>query len=169
MTLYGKGVYFALNSELSTRDIYSPPDPSSQERNIFQCRVLVGHPVVGSERLNVLPTRQGHILYDSATDDMRNPSLYVIFHDSQAYPEYIITFRSTGTWERDTGHWRNVFLCQDLITTTTTPWQQQLNWYRCRMPPSCYNCELIKYLLESPCLECVDHWTNNMDYADSVD
>jgi poly [ADP-ribose] polymerase 10/14/15 len=34
-----------------------------------------------------------HILYDSTVDHMRNPSIYVTYHDAQAYPEYLITFR----------------------------------------------------------------------------
>jgi poly [ADP-ribose] polymerase 10/14/15 len=42
-----------------------------------------------------LPLRQaaGNLYYDSSTDDLNNPSMYVIFYDTQAYPEYIVTFK----------------------------------------------------------------------------
>lgn len=29
--------------------------------------------------------------YDSVTDDITKPSMFVIFNDTQAYPEYLIT------------------------------------------------------------------------------
>lgn len=91
-TVYGEGVYFAINTEYSTHPTYSPPDPSGVRR-IYQCKVLVGHATVGRRGLRVLPQRQGSVLFDSATDNANNPSMYVIFNDTQAYPEYMITFK----------------------------------------------------------------------------
>jgi poly [ADP-ribose] polymerase 10/14/15 len=32
-------------------------------------------------------------LYDSVTDNISRPSMFVVFNDIQAYPEYLITFR----------------------------------------------------------------------------
>lgn len=29
--------------------------------------------------------------YDSVTDDINKPTMFVIFNDTQAYPEYLIT------------------------------------------------------------------------------
>ena len=44
--------------------------------------------------MRVLPKNiAGQTVYDSATDDVRKPSMYVIFSDTQAYPEYLITFK----------------------------------------------------------------------------
>lgn len=91
-TVHGEGVYFAINSNYSTHPTYSPPDPSGNRR-IYQCKVLVGHATVSGQNLRVLPARQGPILFDSATDNPSNPSMYVIFNDTQAYPEYMITFK----------------------------------------------------------------------------
>jgi hypothetical protein len=34
-----------------------------------------------------------HSLYDTTVDMLTNPSIYVTYHDAQAYPEYLITFR----------------------------------------------------------------------------
>ena len=33
-----------------------------------------------------------NVLFDSLVDNMANPSMYIIFQDAQAYPEYLITF-----------------------------------------------------------------------------
>ena len=91
-TVHGEGVYFAINSNYSAHPTYSPPDPAGNRR-VYQCKVLVGHATVGRQGLRVLPARQGPILFDSATDNPNNPSMYVIFNDTQAYPEYMITFK----------------------------------------------------------------------------
>ena len=32
------------------------------------------------------------IRYDSVVNDISNPSIFVVFYDSQCYPEYLITF-----------------------------------------------------------------------------
>ncbi|XP_043101598.1 protein mono-ADP-ribosyltransferase PARP15 [Puntigrus tetrazona] len=32
-------------------------------------------------------------LYDSVVDNMQNPTMFVVFHDCQAYPDYLITFK----------------------------------------------------------------------------
>ena len=33
-----------------------------------------------------------NVLYDSVVDNIANPSIFVVFYDAQAYPEYLITF-----------------------------------------------------------------------------
>lgn len=91
-TVYGQGVYFAVNSHYSTHTTYSPPDLIG-DRYIYQCKVLVGHAVTGNGNLRVLPAREGPILYDSATDNPKASNMFVIFNDTQAYPEYLVTFK----------------------------------------------------------------------------
>lgn len=93
-TVYGQGVYFAIHSNYSTHPTYSPPD-SAGKRYVYQCKVLAGHATLGHQHLRTLTARQGQILFDSATDNLQTPKMYVIFNDTQAYPEYLITF--TGT------------------------------------------------------------------------
>nr|KAG5703981.1 hypothetical protein BaRGS_032070 [Batillaria attramentaria] len=91
-TSYGEGVYFAVDASYSTQQTYSPPDPQGL-RYVYQSKVLVGHCTQGKARMKVPPSRDGPILYDSLVDNPRRPSIYVIFNDTQAYPEYLITFQ----------------------------------------------------------------------------
>ena len=91
-TAYGDGVYFALNPQYSASLTYSPPDPTGK-RYIYQTRVLVGNSCLGSKGLKEPPYINGSSgrRYDSVSDN--SGSIVVIFHDGQAYPEYLIIFR----------------------------------------------------------------------------
>jgi len=90
---YGRGVYFANYFSYSAQDIYSPPD-KLQKKHVFQCRVLTGHFHVGKPELVEPPIRDRKTLslYDSVVDNSKNPQIFVVFHDTQVYPEYLITF-----------------------------------------------------------------------------
>ncbi|XP_060631288.2 protein mono-ADP-ribosyltransferase PARP14 [Anolis sagrei] len=90
----GKGTYFAVNASYSAHDTYSRPD-SSGRKYMYLAQVLTGIYCVGSHGLITPPPKNtsGFDLYDSVTDNVNNPSMFVIFSDAQAYPEYLITFR----------------------------------------------------------------------------
>lgn len=92
----GNGVYFALNASYSASDQYSPRDFNRNKR-IYRCRVLTGEFCLGAQGMKVPPNKPGaasaHILYDSVVDNVKNPGIFVIFNDTQAYPEYLITFQ----------------------------------------------------------------------------
>ena len=63
---------------------------------MYYVRVLTGNYTRGNQSLIVPPPRDPQNptdLYDTVTDDDKNPSLFVVFYDNQAYPEYLITFR----------------------------------------------------------------------------
>ncbi|KAK7497094.1 hypothetical protein BaRGS_00011624 [Batillaria attramentaria] len=90
-TRYGQGVYFAVKSVISTNPSFSPADVTGK-RYIYQCKVLVGHSVKGTSDMRFLPKREGETLYDSACNDPDDPDTYLIFNDTQAYPEYLVTF-----------------------------------------------------------------------------
>ena len=92
-TVYGKGVYFARDASYSAYPTYAVPDMHGYQY-IMACRVVVGEYCPGTT--NALtpdirdPTTQS--LYDSTVgllkgDTMANPSIYVTYHDAQAYPE----------------------------------------------------------------------------------
>ncbi|XP_036686507.1 protein mono-ADP-ribosyltransferase PARP10 isoform X1 [Balaenoptera musculus] len=92
-TLYGQGVYFAKRASLSVLDRYSPPDAEGHKA-VFVARVLTGDYGQGRRGLRAPPPRPpGHALlrYDSAVDCLPRPSIFVIFHDTQALPTHLIT------------------------------------------------------------------------------
>ena len=63
---------------------------------MYYVRVLTGNYTTGNPSLIVPPPRDPQNLtdlYDTVTDDDKNPSMFVVFYDNQAYPEYLITFR----------------------------------------------------------------------------
>uniref|UniRef100_A0A674E9F9 Poly [ADP-ribose] polymerase n=1 Tax=Salmo trutta TaxID=8032 RepID=A0A674E9F9_SALTR len=92
--LYGDGTYFAVKANYSASDTYSKPDPQGQ-KYVYLCRVLTGDFTTGKPGMKVPPPKSTTTiqLYDSVTDGVSPPSMFIIFHDNQAYPEYLITFK----------------------------------------------------------------------------
>ncbi|XP_004675495.1 PREDICTED: poly [ADP-ribose] polymerase 14-like [Condylura cristata] len=92
---YGKGTYFAVSASYSANDKYSKPDGIGN-KHMYYVRVLTGLSTLGNSSLIVPPPKDPQNptdLYDTVTDNVSNPSLFVVFYDYQAYPEYLITFR----------------------------------------------------------------------------
>jgi poly [ADP-ribose] polymerase 10/14/15 len=89
MTKFGKGVYFAVNSKYSLD--YTTPNTRG-ERHMFLCRVLVGEYCLGREDQLTPDVRSGTQRYDSTVNNLEDPTIFVAYNDSQAYPEYIVTF-----------------------------------------------------------------------------
>ena len=90
-TFYGKGVYFARDASYSS--CYATPDDMGF-KYVLACRVVVGEYAVGKKDALIPDIRDAstNTLYDStvgllANDTMVNPSIYVTYHDAQAYPE----------------------------------------------------------------------------------
>ena len=105
---FGKGVYFALTSNYSHN--YASADSRGVKR-MFVCRVLPGETSQGRNEQIVPEVRiqSNFTNYDSTTDqvDCPEPSdadpgkygtgvrqMYVVYHDAQAYPEYLIEYKS---------------------------------------------------------------------------
>ncbi|KAM9386741.1 protein mono-ADP-ribosyltransferase PARP10 [Phaethornis superciliosus] len=96
--LYGRGVYFAVRSVLSARDLYSPRSPDGT-KFIFVAKVLTGLFTKGGPGLRAPPLREGvgvPLRYHSVVDDPRHPNVFVIFNDTQAYPQYLLICRCRG-------------------------------------------------------------------------
>uniref|UniRef100_A0A8C3YUR0 Poly [ADP-ribose] polymerase n=1 Tax=Catagonus wagneri TaxID=51154 RepID=A0A8C3YUR0_9CETA len=94
-TAYGKGTYFAVTSIYSANDTYSKPDVNGK-KYMYYVRVLTGIYTLGNRSLIVPPVKDPKNptdLYDTVTDCMQKPNLFVVFYDYQAYPEYLITFK----------------------------------------------------------------------------
>ena len=88
-----KGVYFALNSSYSIA--YAHPDKDGLAQ-LFMCRVLVGEATQGAKDIPVPPVRieATQALYDTTTNLKEPPTIFVCYHDAQAYPEYLVTFKA---------------------------------------------------------------------------
>ncbi|XP_074745857.1 protein mono-ADP-ribosyltransferase PARP10 [Strix uralensis] len=96
--LYGLGVYFAAEAAVSVQERYSPRSPDGN-KFVFVAKVLTGEYAVGGQGLRAPPLREGAgppLRYDSVVDNPRHPGIFVIFNDTQAYPQYLITCRWHG-------------------------------------------------------------------------
>ena len=71
-------------------------------KTVYQCLVLTGEYVIGDKSYIEPPLRVPQVFtftsgssdrYDSVVDNPVDPSIFVVFKDTQAYPEYLITFK----------------------------------------------------------------------------
>ena len=62
---------------------------------MYLAKVLVGKFTVGKKGMKTPPPidqDDRDLLYDSVVDSIENTTMFVVFHDDQCYPEYLITF-----------------------------------------------------------------------------
>uniref|UniRef100_A0A1A8B2Y3 Poly [ADP-ribose] polymerase n=1 Tax=Nothobranchius furzeri TaxID=105023 RepID=A0A1A8B2Y3_NOTFU len=93
-TAYGKGTYFAVKASYSASTTYSRPAADGFQR-MFLAKVLTGMFTQGQQGMKVPPPlddRQPSSRYDSVVDNISSPGMFIVFHDDQAYPDYLITF-----------------------------------------------------------------------------
>ncbi|XP_072025906.1 protein mono-ADP-ribosyltransferase PARP14-like isoform X2 [Amphiura filiformis] len=92
-TALGKGTYFARDASYSNG--YAKPSGPNNYQHMFYCKILTGEYTIGNPTYIAPPAKPNNPsdLYDSLVDRDPNPSVFVIFHDSQAYPEYLIIFQ----------------------------------------------------------------------------
>lgn len=90
-TFFGVGVYFALNASYSDQERYAKPDAQGS-KYIYLCRVLTGRYVKGESGMKALPPRKGEIHFNSAVDNVQNPTIFVSFLDFHSYPKYLIKY-----------------------------------------------------------------------------
>lgn len=81
-SLYGQGVYFAVNSSYSNK--YCQKSEFGYKK-MFRACVLVGKTVLGDSSMKEPP-----VTYDSTCDPTKQ--IYACYHDNQCYPEYIISY-----------------------------------------------------------------------------
>ncbi|XP_031706813.1 protein mono-ADP-ribosyltransferase PARP14-like [Anarrhichthys ocellatus] len=94
-TAHGHGTYFAVDASYSAQPTYSRPAADGSQL-MFVARVLTGVYTLGHSSMRFPPARsdqQSSDRYDSVVDNTAYPSMYVVFHDNQAYPDYLITFK----------------------------------------------------------------------------
>ena len=94
-TAFGDGVYFAAKAVTACNTMYAQ-EGADGTKNVYYCAVLTGEYAQGTKGIRVTPPKPSGgptALYDSVVDDVANPSAFVIFNDTQAYPEYLISFK----------------------------------------------------------------------------
>jgi len=94
--VHGRGVYFATQFTLAASNTYSVPDMNGT-KHVYLSRVLTGDYTNGQQTYIVPPQKPGTTgasdRYDSVVDNVAAPRIFVIFYDTQAYPEYLIIFK----------------------------------------------------------------------------
>ncbi|CAD5119719.1 DgyrCDS8314 [Dimorphilus gyrociliatus] len=98
-TMFGRGVYFAIDSCYSTNPLYSPPKEDGTSV-MFLGRVLIGLSIQGDSGMKYPPRiadktskEFNPTQYNSTVNDMTFPGIYVVYKDCQAYPQYLIAFK----------------------------------------------------------------------------
>ena len=85
-TVFGKGVYFARDISYSLQPTYSPA-AADGKKVVIVARVLVGNMMVGNGA--IVEPAPG---YDSTVNCLNDPTIFVVYKDYQALPEYLLTF-----------------------------------------------------------------------------
>ncbi|KAH3790015.1 protein mono-ADP-ribosyltransferase PARP14-like [Dreissena polymorpha] len=92
---FGQGVYFAPDASYSARSWMTGADSAGSKGYVFLVKVLTGQFRKGTKNMRYLPPidkKNPSVLYDCAVDKVKKPMEFVIFNDTQAYPDYILTF-----------------------------------------------------------------------------
>ena len=64
-------------------------------RCMYLARVLIGKYCLSRPEFITPPPRDSvrtNILYDSVVDDLKNPTIFVVFFHGRCYPDYLITW-----------------------------------------------------------------------------
>ena len=86
-------MYFATNFSYSAHAQYSPPDANGT-KYVYQSLVLTGQFVKGAQSMIVPPQKPPSTSrYDSVVDNETSPAIFVVFYDTQAYPQYLVSFK----------------------------------------------------------------------------
>jgi poly [ADP-ribose] polymerase 10/14/15 len=93
-TSFGKGVYFTTDAAYAWN--FATPCVAGAQRMLL-CRVAVGDYCKGKSGDVVPGPKPGTCQhFDSTVNCEVNPTIYVAYHDAQAYPEYLVTFQRTN-------------------------------------------------------------------------
>ena len=92
---FGKGVYFARDASLSASPMYARPNAAGVQHMLL-VRVAVGTYCLGKKDAMEPDARPNGRPYDSTTNDLDNPGVFVTYDNAQAFPEYLIKFKPKG-------------------------------------------------------------------------
>jgi len=89
--MFGQGSYFATTAKYSN----SYTD-GQQHKMMFIAKVLVGSYSKGDPSFKRPPSKDPtdpeSALYDSCVNDVKDPSIFVIFDNGHVYPEYLVKY-----------------------------------------------------------------------------
>ena len=89
-------MYFARNASYSASSSYAKPDLNGHCQ-MYYARVLTEEYEFGKKEMKTPPSKNDlnnpSLHYDSTVNDINSPTIFVIYYDTQAYPEYIVTFQ----------------------------------------------------------------------------
>ena len=64
---------------------------------MYYTSVLTGEYTKGNSSMKIPPSKNDpnnpSLHYDTTVDNPNDPSIFVTYYDSQAYPEYLVTFQ----------------------------------------------------------------------------
>ena len=91
--MWGQGIYFAVNASYSNSYAHTN---SKGEKEMFMADVIVGQPYncPSDPSLRMPPFIPGNAdRYDSVTGETGGSVVFIIYANSKAYPQYLITYR----------------------------------------------------------------------------
>lgn len=93
---YGSGVYFARNASYSHQ--YSSKQAVSylgyqSEYCMLLSRVLIGQYQIGRPSMKIPGRRVDGHMFDSTVDNFHAPSIFVVYNDFHALPEFLIYYQ----------------------------------------------------------------------------
>ncbi|XP_051247957.1 protein mono-ADP-ribosyltransferase PARP11 [Dicentrarchus labrax] len=103
--IYGKGIYFAKHASYADKYSKGSVDPlklyGGQTRGghgeytkvVFLARVMIGKSKVGKKEFKKPDHQSSENTHDSCVDDVRCPTIFVIFDPNQIYPEYLVQYK----------------------------------------------------------------------------
>ncbi len=90
--MWGKAIYFAESAQYSNSYAHNKGD----KKQIFLARVIIGNSIdmPSDNTLIHPPLALDGQMYDSVTGDTNGSKVYMVYSNSKAYPEYLITYRA---------------------------------------------------------------------------
>ena len=94
---YGEGLYFGTTGAYT--DSGRCLQNADKSKEVLLCRCATGLFAEGKSGLRRPPPKDpkkpSGDLYDACADSVKAPSVFVLFLNAQAYPEYVVTYRNT--------------------------------------------------------------------------
>ncbi|KAA8582630.1 hypothetical protein FQN60_006301 [Etheostoma spectabile] len=93
--VYLWNAYSVFRQRLNDKNGQADLADASGLKRLYVARVLTGRYTVGNSSMKATPPRGSDPTdcFDSLVNNQQQPTMFVIFHDDQVYPEYLITFR----------------------------------------------------------------------------